>query len=223
MAVRGKVKVFLDKFALSVQKSFQNLCSAQKVKMKWLHFFYQIFEHKELIESTDVKKKKDSRKRISKVDVLKWILAIFCWTVFLVATGLISWGAIELLEDIIGNEDDTKEKFDTLMEVSLILTFTLWMLPMIFSVFLRDVREYDVRTKNYIELSRTFILAFVLLAVVIIKHLETVSNNSKEGTEMNCWENQVGEQMYQLLVLFIIILVVLPFLVETIQGIVCRG
>jgi len=77
--------------------------------------------------------------------------------------------------------------------------------------------------KNYIELSRTFILAFVLLAVVIIKHLETVSNNSKEGAEMNCWENQVGEQMYQLLVLFIIILVVLPFLVETIQGIVCRG
>ena len=186
-------------------------------------FFYQIFEHKELIESTDVKKKKDSRKRISKVEVLKWILAIFCWTVFLVATGLISWGAIELLEDIIGNEEDTKEKFDTLMEVSLILTFTLWILPMIFSIFLRDVREYDVRTKNYIELSRTFILAFVLLAVVIIKHLETVSNNSKEGKGMNCWENQVGEQMYQLLVLFIILLVVLPFLVETIQGIVCRG
>ena len=192
-----------------------------------------------MIESTDVKKKKDSQKGISKVDVLKWILAIFCWTVFLVATGLISWGAIELLDNIIGNDENTTEKFDTLMEVSndenttdkfdtlmevsLILTFTLWILPMIFSVFLRDVREYDVRTKNYIELSRTFILAFVLLAVVIIKHLETVSNNSKEGTEMNCWENQVGEQMYQLLILFIIILVVLPFLVETIQGIVCRG
>ena len=110
------------------------------------------------------------------------------------------------------------------MEVSLILSFVLWILPIVFSMFLRDVREYDVRTKNYIELSRTFILAFVLLAVVIMKHVKKTIQTQNEPKEMEtCWENQVGEQMYQLLVLFFVILVILPFLVETIQGLVCRG
>ena len=130
------------------------------------------------------------------------------------------------MDDIINNEDDSAERFDTFMEVSLILTFMLWILPIIFSIFLRDVREYDVRSKNYIELARTFILAFVLLAVVIIKHIKTVSENNKnkEGKKViDCWENQVGEQMYQLLVLFFIILVCLPFLIETIQGIISRA
>ena len=175
----------------------------------------------ELNESTEVKKKKDAQKGISKVDVLSWILAIFCWTVFLVATGLISWGAIYLLDNIINPEEESADSFDTLMEVSLILTFMLWFLPIIFGMFLRDVMEYDVRTKNYVELSRTFILAFVLLAVVIIKHITKASTNNEN--KVDCWENQVGEQMYQLLVLFFIILVILPFLLETIQGIICRG
>ena len=183
------------------------------------------FAKQELNESTEVKKKKDAQKGISKVDVLSWILAIFCWTVFLVATGLISWGAIYLLDNIINPEEESADNFDTLMEVSLILTFMLWFLPIIFGMFLRDVREYDVRTKNYVELSRTFILAFVLLAVVIIKHIITASTNMKndEYEKEICWENQVGEQMYQLLILFFIILVILPFLLETIQGIICRG
>lgn len=141
------------------------------------------------------------------------------------ATGLISWGAIHLLDSIIGQEEESTDGFDTLMEVSLILTFMLWFLPIIFGMFLRDVMEYDVRTKNYVELSRTFILAFVLLAVVIIKHIITASTNMKndEYEKEICWENQVGEQMYQLLILFFIILVILPFLLETIQGIICRG
>ena len=171
-----------------------------------------------------VKKKKDAQKGLSKIDVLSWTLAIFCWTVFLVSIGLISWGALELLDTIIGEESAQDVKFDTLMEVSLILSFVLWILPIVFSIFLRDVREYDVRTKNYIELSRTFILAFVLLAVVIMKHVKKTRQTQKEPKKMEtCWENQVGEQMYQLLVLFFVILVILPFLVETIQGLVCRG
>ena len=180
-----------------------------------------LFANQELNESTEVKKKKDAQKGISKVDLLSWILAIFCWTVFLVATGLISWGAIYLLDKIVGQEEESADSFDTLMEVSLILTFMLWFLPILFSMFLRDVREYDARTKNYVDLSRTFILAFVLLAVVIIKHITKASTNNKN--KVDCWENQVGEQMYQLLVLFFIILVILPFLLETMQGIICRG
>ena len=95
---------------------------------------------------------------------------------------------------------------------------------MIFSLFSRYLEEYNARQRNYTDLFRTFILAMVLLGAVVIKHLKKASKGdaNDDNNTITCWENQVGEQMYQLLILFFIILVVWSLLFETIQGLVYR-
>ena len=106
---------------------------------------------------------------------------------------------------------------------------------MVFTLFSRYLEEYNVRQRNYTDLSRTIILALVLLGAIVIKHIQqandkedTDGNNNNNATENNttmsiCWENQVGEQMYQLLLLYFFILVILPLLFETVQGFLYRG
>ena len=106
---------------------------------------------------------------------------------------------------------------------------------MIFTLFSRYLEEYSVRQRNYTDLSRTIILALVLLGAIVIKHIQQANgiedkdgNNNNNAARSNntmsiCWENQVGEQMYQLLLFYFFILVILSLLFETAQGFLYRG
>ena len=119
--------------------------------------------------------------------------------------------------------------------VSLMISVILWIFPNIFTYFSRYLEEYNDRQRNYTDLTRAFLLESVLLGAVVIKNvkrsneindevnLTTLKDYSPNSTGDICWENQVGEQMYELLILFVVILVLVPLLFETIQGLIYQG
>ena len=119
--------------------------------------------------------------------------------------------------------------------VSLMISVILWIFPNIFTYFSRYLEEYNDRQRNYTDLTRAFLLESVLLGAVVIKNvkrsneindevnLTTLKDYSPNSTGDICWENQVGEQMYELLILFVVILVLIPLLFETIQGLIYQG
>ena len=126
-----------------------------------------------------------------------------------------------MLEFIYTKEDKIEEtEIGLQMAVSLLISIILWIFPFLFTLFSRYLEEYNVRQRNYTDLARTFILELVLLGAVTIKYIKKAS--TIDDTDL-CWENKVGEQMYQLLVMFLLVLVILPFLFETVQGLLFRG
>ena len=126
-----------------------------------------------------------------------------------------------MLEFIYTKEDKIEEtEIGLQMAVSLLISIILWIFPLLFTLFSRYLEEYNVRQRNYTDLARTFILELVLLGAVTIKYIKKAS--TIDDTDL-CWENKVGEQMYQLLVMFLLVLVILPFLFETVQGLLFRG
>ena len=175
------------------------------------------FKLQELIQTTEGRKKKDEVKRISKIEVLSWTQNILCWGFILGIISAISWATVEIL-DIIYHKEELFEdiNFGMQMSVSLGLSLVLWLLPMIFTLFSRYLEEYSVLRRNYTDLSRIFLLETVLLLTIAIKHISKAS----QDRVTTCWENEIGQQMYQLLVLFGIILVIMPLLLETVQGLV---
>ena len=115
------------------------------------------------------------------------------------------------------------------------ISVILWIFPNIFTLFSRYLEEYNDRQRNYTDLTRAFLLESVLLGAVVIKNvkrsnqindevnLTSLKDYSQNSTGEICWENQVGEQMYELLILFVVILVLIPLLFETIQGLIYQG
>ena len=150
--------------------------------------------------------------------------------------GLISWAAVVILDEFYENRDEIESKNVGLQViVSLMISVILWIFPNIFTLFSRYLEEYNDRQRNYTDLTRAFLLESVLLGAVVIKNvkrsnqindevnLTSLKDYSQNSTGEICWENQVGEQMYELLILFLVILVLIPLLFETIQGLIYQG
>ena len=196
----------------------------------------RLFEIQESIQQLDSTKKKEAGKKCSKVDALSWTVTLGCWGFILGVIGLISWAAVVILDEFYENRDEIESKNVGLQViVSLMISVILWIFPNIFTLFSRYLEEYNDRQRNYTDLTRAFLLESVLLGAVVIKNvkrsnqindevnLTTLKDYSQNSTGEICWENQVGEQMYELLILFLVILVLIPLLFETIQGLVYQG
>ena len=168
---------------------------------------------------------------MSRADLLSRTQAILCWGFILGLIALISWAGIEIMDAIYSKDKDLED----IVAVSLLLSIILWLFPMIFTLFSRYLEEYSVRHRHYTDLSRTIILVLVLLGAVVIKHIKQANDkndqdrtNDENGIATNdkmsiCWENQVGAQMYQLLLFYLIILVILPLIFETLQAFLYQG
>ena len=192
---------------------------------------HSIFQYQELSDTTKLRKKKGDWKRMSRADLLSRTQTILCWGFILGLIALISWAGIEIMDAIYKKDKDLED----IVAVSLLLSIILWIFPMIFTLFSRYLEEYSVRHRHYTDLSRTIILVLVLLGAVVIKHIKQANDkndqdqtNDEDGIANNdkmsiCWENQVGAQMYQLLLFYLIILVILPLIFETLQGFFYRG
>ena len=197
---------------------------------------YTLFYVQESIQQLDSTKKKEAGKKCSKVDALSWTVTFGCWGFILGVIGLISWAAVVILDEFYENRDEIESKNVGLQViVSLMISVILWIFPNIFTLFSRYLEEYNERQRNYTDLTRAFLLESVLLGAVVIKNvkrsnqindevnLTTLKDYSQNSTGEICWENQVGEQMYELLILFVVILVLIPLLFETIQGLIYQG
>ena len=90
--------------------------------------------------------------------------------------------------------------------------------PVLFSYISKLEFYSNVRTVIYMNLARTVILEAVMLVIVVAKYIKVPGE--EEGVEnFACWENSIGQEMYRFLVWFLFILVLLPFLIESLHKI----
>ncbi len=68
----------------------------------------------------------------------------------------------------------------------------------------------------YITLVRTFLLEAAILGVLLYNTYKTKESDDEESTpSFSCFETGMGQEMYRLSIMFLLMLVLLPFLFET--------
>ena len=93
------------------------------------------------------------------------------------------------------------------MSLSMILTSIMFLIPYMFSMLSRLENYINVRTKVYLNLTRTVLLEAIILGMVVGKYIRNT-----EGRP--CWETNLGQELYRMLWMFFLMLVILPFFIE---------
>ena len=100
------------------------------------------------------------------------------------------------------------------MVSAFIVSMIVFALPLVFGLFSRYVETYsNARHRNYVDLIRSFLLIIVVMAMVIYSYF----HKDHEGS---CWENDLGQEIYRFNVFFPLCLVLQPFIVESIYGLI---
>ena len=100
------------------------------------------------------------------------------------------------------------------MVSAFIVSMMVFVLPLVFGLFSRYVETYyNARHRNYADLIRSFLLIVVVLAMVVYCYF----HNDYDGS---CWENDLGQEIYRFNVFFPLCLVLQPFIMESIYGLV---
>ena len=100
------------------------------------------------------------------------------------------------------------------MVSAFIISMMVFALPLVFGLFSRYVETYSkARHRNYADLIRSFLLILVVLAMVIYTYFH-------HGHQGSCWENDFGQEIYRFNILFPLCLVLLPFLIESLYGVI---
>lgn len=75
------------------------------------------------------------------------------------------------------------------------------------------------KTRLYITLIRTYFLGFVIIATILSFWL---SKASEVTTQMGCWENAIGFEMYRLIVFDFICYVLLNTVFEIVYSLILK-
>ena len=88
----------------------------------------------------------------------------------------------------------------------------VFIMPYSFALVSRYLESYDsARSRNIVDLFRSALLVFAVLVIVVYCYFKDTINKS-------CWENDFGQEIYRFTVYYPGFCVVLPFLLETIYG-----
>ena len=166
------------------------------------------------------KRRKGEKTKLSTTDILSVSLKIGSWIFILGLVALISWSAIKVLDILFEKFHSTELQdisFWLQMSISLGTSAVLWLLPLVFTILSKYLEDYgnNIQLRKYTDLFRIFILETAVLVTVVMKYILHDISDVENGRPNYCWENEIGQEMYRLLVLFFIILVLVLFLFET--------
>ena len=136
---------------------------------------------------------------------------IFLWILSIGSIGGIGYGTFKFLngqlDDLTNNEDSSDWK---IMYLSSYVTAVMLVGPTIFKCFgylaqRLNSGEGAIRIRN--------LISNVVLAMTLIFFVVYYKMNKSES--ILCWENNIGQEMYRLLLLFFFVIVILTFLWES--------
>ena len=90
------------------------------------------------------------------------------------------------------------------------MIFVPWMFASLDLLVKDDTNSEATRRRIYQSLAKTVLLEMTLLIVVVLTYYEEEAASSGKI----CWENGVGQEMYRLLLLFLVGLVLFTFIME---------
>ncbi|CAL4111664.1 unnamed protein product, partial [Meganyctiphanes norvegica] len=162
------------------------------------------------------------------ISLVHWLMSFVwkatCWVILLTLLGLIGWFMHWLVTESLSNETE-----ESLLAYPLIVTAIMFVVPIAFE-FIVTLEHYKIPRHNlYATLIRTILLELVILGVLIgssvwnssdhndsslTKSIKTAMADTKaaestvrpakvleDADNSNCWETELGGQIYRLLII----------------------